>query len=196
MKRLLALLLVASASPAFSQGFESALVAGYTTPGGLEPKAAGIRDLRLVGSFTWGASVAYFFSPRFGIEGSWARQQSGLEIGTADGRARMFDVDIDQFHGSFAWQLAHTQSPIRPFLAAGIGASLLSAPALPRETKLSFSVASGVKWMPSPKTGARLQMRYTPIRLDDSQSDFCDPFGFCQDWLHQIELTGGILVRF
>jgi hypothetical protein len=29
-----------------------------------------------------------------------------------------------------------------------------------------------------------------------SSSDFCDPFGFCQDWLHQLELTAGVLVRF
>jgi hypothetical protein len=29
-----------------------------------------------------------------------------------------------------------------------------------------------------------------------SSSDFCDPFGFCQDWLHQFELTLGVVVRF
>ena len=35
-------------------------------------------------------------------------------------------------------------------------------------------------------------------RLGDGDADasFCDPFGFCQDWLHQFELTGGFLLRF
>jgi len=32
--------------------------------------------------------------------------------------------------------------------------------------------------------------------LNDASSDFCDPFGFCQDWLHQLELTAGVVVRF
>ena len=30
----------------------------------------------------------------------------------------------------------------------------------------------------------------------DGGSDFCDPFGFCQSWLHQLELSGGVVVRF
>ena len=32
--------------------------------------------------------------------------------------------------------------------------------------------------------------------LNDASSDVCDPFGFCQDWLHQFELTAGVVVRF
>jgi len=196
MSRRLALLIGVWASPAFGQGFEVALVAGYTTEGSLEPGALGITDLSLADNFSWGASAGYFFSPRFGIEASWARQQSGVEIGASRGSARMFDVNIDQFHGSFVWQLGRQESRIRPFFAAGVGASLFGAPQLESETKLSFSLASGLRWMPTSRAGARLQVRYAPSYLDDSQSDFCDPFGFCQDWLHQLQLTGGVVVRF
>jgi hypothetical protein len=42
----------------------------------------------------------------------------------------------------------------------------------------------------------RLSARYTPTYLHDASSDFCDPFGFCQDWLHQFELTAAVVVRF
>jgi hypothetical protein len=38
--------------------------------------------------------------------------------------------------------------------------------------------------------------RLVPTYLNDASSDFCDPFGFCQDWLHQLELTAGVDVRF
>jgi Outer membrane protein beta-barrel domain len=198
MRRLLALLVFVGASPASAQGFEAILVAGYTTEGGLEPRAAGISDLGLEDNFSWGASAGYFFSPRFGVEASWTRQQSGLEIGTAAGSARMFDVDIDQFHGSFVWRLGAPGARLRPFFAAGIGASLFSAPELQSETKLSLSLASGLRWMPMPtgRVGARLQVRYAPSHLADAESDFCDPFGFCQDWLHQLQLTGGVVVGF
>ncbi len=50
--------------------------------------------------------------------------------------------------------------------------------------------------MPTRKAGARLQARSTPIHLNDSSADFCDPFGFCQGWLRQLEVTGGVVVRF
>jgi opacity protein-like surface antigen len=196
MKRLLTFLLVLGPAPAFSQGFEAAAVAGYTTKGPLEPAALGISDLKLGGSFTWGASVAYFFSPRFGVEASWARQESELVIGTSAGSAPMFDVNVDQLQGSVVYQLGAADARLRPFFSAGAGAAFFSAPNLDSETKLSFGVGAGLKWLPRKTVGARLQLRYTPTYLNDSDSDFCDPFGFCQSWLHQFELTGGVLVRF
>ncbi|HJS59302.1 MAG TPA: outer membrane beta-barrel protein [Vicinamibacteria bacterium] len=197
MKRLVTLLGFLAASPAFSQGFEAALVGGYTTPGGIEQKALGIQDLELAGSFSWGASAAFFFSPRFGVEASWTRQQSALEIGTTQGSARLFDVNIDQVQGSFVYQLGGEPSRLRPFFTVGPGAAFLSATDLDGETKLSFGAGAGLRWLPTSRFGARLQARYTPTYLDDSSaSDFCDPFGFCQSWLHQFELTGGLVVRF
>ena len=197
MKRLVTLLGFLAAPPAFSQGFEAALVGGYTTPGGIEQKAAGIQDLELAGSFSWGASAAFFFSPRFGVEASWTRQQSALEIGTTQGSAQLFDVNIDQVQGSFVYQLGGEPSRLRPFFTAGVGAAFFRATDLESETKLSFGLGAGLKWLPTSRFGARLQGRYTPTYLDDgSASDFCDPFGFCQSWLHQFELTGGLVFRF
>jgi hypothetical protein len=34
------------------------------------------------------------------------------------------------------------------------------------------------------------------ILADEDAGDFCDPFGFCQGWLHQLELAGGVVFRF
>jgi len=196
MKRVLPFVLLLAAPPAFSQGFSASLVAGYTTPGSLPHQAVGVTDLRLAGGFSWGASADWFFSPRFGVEASWARQQSALQVATAQGRADMFDVNVDQFQGSFLFQLGGQEARIRPFLAAGVGVALFSAQDLQDESKLSFAVGGGLRFMPTPRAGARLQVRYTPIHLNDSSSDFCDPFGFCGSWQHQLELTGGVVVRF
>jgi hypothetical protein len=39
--------------------------------------------------------------------------------------------------------------------------------------------------------------RYKPTMLNDEDAaDFCDPFGFCQGTLQQIEFAGGAVVRF
>ena len=196
MKALPALLLLLPAASAFPQGFELAAVAGYSAPGSIDHSALGITELKLEGSFTWGASASFFFSPRFGVEASWARQESELIIGTAAGSAPLFEVHIDQLQGSFVLQLGSASSRVRPFLSAGAGAAFVSAPRLDSETKLSFGAGAGLKWLPTARIGARIQARYTPTYLNDRSSDFCDPFGFCQTWLHQLELTGGVFVRF
>ena len=95
------------------------------------------------------------------------------------------------------FQLGAAEARFRPFLSAGVGAARFSATDLESETKLSFGAGAGLKWLPTSRFGARLQARYTPTYLNDSSaSDFCDPFGFCQSWLHQFELTGGVVVRF
>jgi opacity protein-like surface antigen len=196
MRRLLPALAVLSAAPAFCQGFEVAALAGYTTPGGLEHDTRTLEDLKLAGGFTWGASAGFFFSPRLGVEASWARVGSGVEVSTPQASQEMFDVTIDQFQGSLVYQFGGEPSRIRPFLTVGAGAALFSAPDLPSETKLSLGVGGGLRWLPTQRIGARLQARYTPTYLHEGSSDFCDPFGFCQDWLHQLELTGGVVVRF
>ncbi len=194
--RTLPLLLVLASAPAWGQGFEAALLGGTTTSGGLEPAAAGITDLELSGSFTWGASVGWFFSPRLGVEASWTRQDSALVIGTDRGQAELFDVSVDQLQGSLVYQFGSEQARLRPFVSAGLGAAFFGADGLEGETKLSLALGAGVKWLPTSKVGARLQARYSPTYLHDSGSDYCDPFGFCQSWLHQFELTGGVVFRF
>jgi hypothetical protein len=196
MKRLLPFLALLSAAPAFSQGFEVTPLAGYTTPGGLEHDTRVLEDLKLAGSFTWGASVGFFFSPRLGVEAFWARVGSGVELSTAEASQEMFDVTVDLLQGSLVYQFGSAESRFRPFVTAGAGASIFSSPDLDSETQLSFGFGGGLKWLPSKRLGARLQARYTPTYLNDKGSDFCDPFGFCQDWLHQFELTGGVVVRF
>lgn len=195
MRRLTFLALLVAA-PAFPQGFEVTALGGYTTAGGLEHDSRTVEDLEMRGSFTWGAGVSRFFSPRLGIEAFWARQESGLELTAPQASAVLFDVKIDQIQASVVYQLGDADSRWRPFLSAGAGAAIFSATDVASETKLALNVGAGLKWLPSKRFGARLQARYTPTYLHDASSDFCDPFGFCKDWLHQLELIGGVVVRF
>jgi opacity protein-like surface antigen len=196
MRRLLTLLALLYAVPAFPQGFELTTLAGYTTPGGLKHDSRTVEDLKLAGSFTWGASAGFFFSPRIGVEASWARVGSGVELSTAEATQEMFDVTIDQVQGSLVYQFGRADSRWRPFLSGGAGAAIFNSTDIEGETKLAFNLGAGLKWLPSKRLGARLQARYVPTYMKDGSSDFCDPFGFCQDWLHQFELTAGVVVRF
>jgi outer membrane protein W len=198
MKRLLAVAvaLVVVASPAWAQRSELSLFAGYNTPGDIEKKAPTVQDLEIEGAFTWGLRAGHFFTTNVGVEASWARQESELVFGTAAGSTELFELHLDQLQASFVYQFAGDQSRLRPFLAAGLGAAFFSAPELDGETKLSWSLGTGLKWFASQRLGARLEARYSPTYLNDTDSDFCDPFGFCQGWLHQFELTGAVTFRF
>jgi outer membrane protein W len=196
MKRLLAVALVLLAAPASAQRTELTLQAGYSTPGGIAQKALHVQDLEVEGDFTWGFAATRFFSPHLGAEISWARQETSIGLSTSSGSATLFDMKLGQLHGSLVYEFGQEEAPLKPFVSAGLGASFFSARDMDGETKLSMGLGAGFRWLPRRSIGARVQARYNPTYLNDSSSDYCDPFGFCQSWLHQFELTGGVVLRF
>ena len=101
MRTLIVASVLLAPAPAWAQRTELALLGGYTTSGDIENKAPSIRDLELSGSFTWGLSAGYFFTPSLGVEASWSRQGSDLVIGTAAGRAELFDVGVNLIQSAF-----------------------------------------------------------------------------------------------
>ena len=196
MIRMLTLALLLVATPAFAQRTEVALLGGYTTSGDIDMKAAGIQELEVDGGFTWGVEAGHFFSDHIGAEISWSQQLGALALGTREGSTELFDMKLGALQGRLVYQFGGREARIKPFVLAGLGATFLSAEDLESETKLSWTLGGGVKWFPSRRLGARLQARYAPTFLDDSSSDVCDPFGFCQGSLHQFELMGGLVLRF
>jgi opacity protein-like surface antigen len=197
MRRLLPVALVAlCATPALAQRNEIGLLGGYTTSANIEKKTRGIETLKVDHGFTWGAELGRSLSDHFGVEVSWARQQTAMVIGTSAGSADLFDMKLDALQGNLLYRPGPPNARLESFLVAGFGATFLSAEGLDSETKFSWSVGGGVKWFPRKRVGARIEARYAPTVLGDSSSDVCDPFGFCQGELHQIELLGGVVLRF
>ena len=196
MKRLAAFVLIFTASPAFAQRWDLTALGGYTTSATIDKRTEGIEELKVKGSFTWGLVLDRDLSDHLGAEVSWAQQRSALRIGTASGSADLFDMQIARLHGSLLYRFGTDAARIRPFVFAGLGAAFLSSRDVDTETKFSWGLGAGLKWTPSKNWGARLQARYTQIRLNDSSSDVCDPFGFCQGSFHQLEMLGGLALRF
>jgi outer membrane protein with beta-barrel domain len=195
VKRLLAAALVLAAAPARAQHTEVSVLAGYTTAGDIEMKAPQFQDLAIDDSFTVGLQVARFFNARLGVEGSWIRQHSGLSFTSRGGSGELLALHADQLQASLVYQLADDDG-LQPFLFAGLGATFFSADEPESEAKLAPVLGAGLKWFGSGPVGARLLLRYNPTHLNDSASDFCDPFGFCQSWLQQFAVMGGVSLRF
>jgi opacity protein-like surface antigen len=196
VKRLATLVLILSASPAFAQRTDLTVLGGYTTTANIDKKTEGIEDLKVKGSFTWGLELDRNLSDHLGAEISWAQQRSALTIGTASGSADLFEMQVGRLHGNLVYRFGADEARIRPFAFAGLGAAFLSGRDLDTETKFSWGFGAGLKWTPSKNWGARLQARYAQIQLNDSSSSVCDPFGFCQGSFHQVELLGGLALRF
>jgi opacity protein-like surface antigen len=125
------------------------------------------------------------------------QQGSALRLATEAGAANVFTMTIQQLHGNVLYHFGGRDTKLRPFVFGGLGATFFSATELESETKLSYGLGGGVKYFPSKSIGARASFRYTPTMLNDDETvAFCDPFGFCQGSLQQIEFAVGAVVRF
>jgi hypothetical protein len=189
--------LLGSAASARAQSWEASLLAGYTPSAGLDRTAPELTLLDVRGGFTWGVQAGRLFGERWGAEILWTRQQSALQIANESGSTDLFLFDIGDLHADAVYHLAGREAKMRPFLFAGLGAAFFSGGELPSETKLSWTIGGGAKYVPWTSIGFRGHVRWKPVMLnDESAGDFCDPFGFCQSWLSQLELMGGVSVRF
>jgi hypothetical protein len=183
--------------PARAQTWEASALGGITPTVELDRQAPELDRLAISGGFTWGVQVARFFTPRFGAEAVWTLQPSALEVETPSGTTDLFTLTASQLHGQAVYRFAAADARVQPFVFGGLGATFYRADDIPSETKLSLSFGGGVKYFPWQSVGVRGHVRIKPTLLnDESAGDFCDPFGFCQDSLQQIELMAGVVLRF
>lgn len=192
-----AIALLVASGPARAQSWEVSGIAAYTPSADLENKAPELSSLDIGGGFTWGLQVGRLFTPRWGVEVLWTEQASALTVGTEAGSADLFTMSIGHLHGDVVYHLGSADARLRPFVFGGLGAAFFSADDLESETKFSFGLGAGVKYFRWDTVGIRAHFRYKPTLLNDEDAaDFCDPFGFCQGTLQQIEFAGGAVIRF
>ena len=182
-------------SPAQAQSWEASGLFGFTPSAAIDQRASELTDADIRGGFTWGLQGARFLTPSLGAEVLWTQQASAFEVGTSDGKADLFTMTVRQLHGNVVYRLGRADAKWQPFVFGGLGATFFSADTVESETKFSLDAGGGVKFFLSRMIGARAHARYKPTFINDS-SDFCDPFGFCQGVLHQIEFTAAAVLRF
>ena len=188
---------LASWTPASAQSWEVSGLAGYTPAAGLENKAPELDELNIGGGFTWGLQAGWLLTPRWSVEGLWTQQASAQTLETDEGSADLFAMTVRQLHGNVVYHLGSADVRLRPFVFGGAGTTFFSADDYESETKLSLGLGAGIKYFRSNAFGLRAHFRYKPTFMNDTDAgDFCDPFGFCQGMLTQIEFAGGLVIRF
>ena len=191
-----AVALLIAPSSARAQSWEASGLFGFTPSATIDQRASELSDSDVRGAFTWGLQGARFFTHSLGAEVLWTQQASAFEIGTSDGKADLFTMTVRQLHGNVVYRFGSASATWQPFVFGGLGATFFTSDTVESETKLSFDAGGGVNLFLSRSVGARAHVRYKPTFLNDSSSDFCDPFGFCQGTLHQIEFAAAAVLRF
>jgi len=169
---------------------------GFTPSAAIDQRASELTDADIRGAFTWGLQGARFFTTSLGAEVLWTQQASAFEVGTSDGKADLFTMTVRQLHGNVVYRLGRADAKWQPFVFGGLGATFFSADTVESETKFSLDAGGGVRFFLSRLVGARAHVRYKPTFINDPSDTFCDPFGFCQGVLHQIEFSGAVVLRF
>ena len=183
-------------TPARAQSWEASGLFGFTPSAAIDQRASELSDADIRGGFTWGLQGARFLTPSLGAEVLWTQQASAFEVGTSVGQADLFTMTVRQLHGHVVYRLGRADAKWQPFVFGGLGATFFSADTVESETKFSLDVGGGVKCFLSRMIGARAHVRYKPTFINDPSDTFCDPFGFCQGVLHQIEFSGAVVLRF
>jgi outer membrane protein W len=199
MKRaawLICAIALAFAAPARAQSWEIAAMTGYVPSYDFDNTTRDVDSAGIAGGITFGAAGSYMFTPRWGAEVSWNMLSAAYQVEVNDVAGDLFSMTIHQVHGNLIYQFGQTGSRLQPLAFAGAGSTTFAATDIPSETHFSMGIGAGLKFFPWRAVGVRGQFGYRPTWLSDADGEFCDPFGFCQSMLRQLEFSGGVTVRF
>jgi opacity protein-like surface antigen len=212
------LVVLIAAAPAFAQSpkVEVSGLFGWTFSDGVtgDPILAGdgnIYDtIDLTDSFSWGFMIGVNATENVEVGFLYGQQQSTLEIAGTSTR-EIGDLNVNSYHGYFAYNFGPADAPVRPYVLGGIGATnyggvdfTVGGTARSTESKTQFSTTwgGGVKIFPAPRIGVRAGVRWTPTYIkSDAAGWWCDPYWGCYvvgdaQYSNQFEFNGGITLRF
>lgn len=159
--------------------------------------------------YTWGGRVAYHTGPKLGIELSYTRARSALELRThsatfADSTA-LGGLVVHEFDvGVLLAQEAQPGAKTAGFLLVGVGATRFVGDALPASgevdrRRFAWHVGLGSKIKVGDNLSLRLEARYRSTNTDPRGTLYTDQGGnaysFAPHWYRTGELTAGLSYR-
>ena len=174
---------------------------GYSSGGSFEDVSSGERT-KLKDAASFGLIAAWDSEPNKQYELLYSYQNSALkdDLGLTPS-ATLFDIQIHhlQFGGNYFFN--GRKEPIAPYVAGGLGLSLLD-PKVDQASTLvrpSINLALGLQWQPSEALGLRLELRGVGILMHNRSSISCGVgcnVRVAGDLLTQLQLNTGLVVRF
>jgi len=174
--------------------------------------------LGLLNDFMWGGRLGYYPKPYGGVEFSYTREGSDIEVSksvggynpTTTGR-----VNLDTYEMNFVGRKHNlTDSKVTGFGTIGFGWSVVKPeitlpenpvvtnPDLGSNTLFCFNFGAGANVAMSKKVDVRLEARWKLTKTDISTGTYgyCDYYGYCYTYSSNTyssgELTGGLTYKF
>jgi hypothetical protein len=164
------------AAPAWAAGVEITPLVGYRFGGSFAvPDETG--EVEVEDSVAFGASLSVPIADDGEIEVLWSRQPSRLR-GTGGffvPGAQLFDLTLDTFQAGGAYLFGAPEDKLRPYIAVGLGVTLLAPEpdGLDTETRFSASFGAGLKVWLSPRIGLKLEGRGFFTIIESDETVFC-----------------------
>jgi hypothetical protein len=190
--------------------FEITVLGGYRFEGSLETKSnPGTPALDLGNAATFGLALDWRVD-RYAdleIQYGYTNSPATVTLPNVNPPHTTYDMGIHDVTFGFIANLVPAGRPIRPYLGLGLGFTVLvPSNELPATTKLTFSVAAGLRAYLSDRFGLRFEARWAPVYLFSTGpgTQNCYWFGFdyfctSNDTGHVIEQTDlrlGVIYRF
>lgn len=208
---------VVSAAPAFAQPrVEISGIVGWTFSDGVTGQAILAGDgniydaIDVVDSFNWGFGIGVLATENAEVGFMYGRQESRLDV-TGTNTVEVGDMAVSTYHGYFAYNFGAADSPVRPYVLGGIGATTYGSVPFTRagvsretegNTQFSTTWGAGVKFVPSRGIGVRAGLQWTPTYIkSDAVGWWCDPYWGCYvvgdaQYSNQFAFNGGVIFRF
>ena len=210
-------LAVAIAAPAEAQ-IEVTATLGWTVSSGVSGEAIDAPDgnrydrIEPVESASFAFTIGYLARSGGEVGFQWGRQLSELQLG-GTATTTVGDMNVDNYHGYFAYNFGAFDASVRPYVMIGLGATSYGdvefgtageARTVPGSTRFSTTWGTGVKMYAGPNRNIAFKagIRWTPTYItSDAAGWWCDAFWGCYvvgdaKYSHQFEVFGGIAFRF
>ena len=210
-KTLFAMLLIAlviiAAPKVVAQNIEVTPFIGGQANGGLDLSTTIFRRIEVKNGLNYGVSLGYLLGEHGGVEFMWNHNKADTVAQFTGGGSelKVFGLNTNQYLGNFLYHFSDRQTPLRPFVLLGLGATSLSPDrdGVNSITRFAWALGAGAKYNFTPRLGVRVQGKWSPTYVTSTTDGFwCDPFwGGCwavgnDHFLHEFDFTGGVTFRF
>ena len=184
---------------------------------------AQVRSLELIpfAGYRWGGSMSQIsWGREFDTQSDWAYGVA-LDAGMAHnsaaelyyshfsgewnatlnaGEARSGSLDRDDIMLTGIWYAGDPSPNARPYLTAGLGASIYSAAQAAATGHFALSLGAGIRKDVNDKFGIRVDGRWLPAWFATGSSTWCDPYYGCHptntgEFYDQVELNAGLMIK-
>jgi len=197
----LSVLFALSSASARAQVISTELIpfGGYRWSSGIS-NLGGVTEFDVKDAAAYGLALDFNMARNSVAELYWSHWEGDWEADVVGGGIRSGSFSRDDFMLNGIWYATRQGGPARPYITAGLGASVFYADNAETVGRFAWNLGAGVRRDVNEKFGIRADFRWIPTWITTGESVWCDPFYGCWpvsegEFLDQWEVTGGLIIK-